>query len=153
MSEAVAQIEATWASDDRTALEIALAALPKNGTAHTPIVLVEWGGRTSYASRVSSTIGAITLPVGIREEVTPVAGVFMQGPRKPTVLEWMDRLHEDRQADLLDALQTTKDTRRFYARMLGAGEIDPRHPDTIAGVQLLANAGVLTPEEAAALLA
>lgn len=71
----------------------------------------------------------------------------------PTPLEWMDRIPPDRQTVLLDALDATPEGRRFQKRMLAAREIDPKHPETQAGVAMLRAAGVLTQAEAEALLA
>lgn len=71
----------------------------------------------------------------------------------PTPLEWMDRLPPARQVVLLEALEATPQGRLFSRRMMAAREIDPAHPETQAGVAMLRGAGVLTEEEAAALLA
>jgi hypothetical protein len=153
MSETVEQIEATWASADRALLETAIAALPTQGVAASPIVTMEWNGEVSYVARISSTKGPVALPKGIRTEAAPVAGVFMQGPQKPTPLQWMDRLAPDRQVALLEALNATPQGRLFALRLTAAREIDPKHPDTMAGVGMLRAAKVLADDEAAALLA
>jgi hypothetical protein len=72
----------------------------------------------------------------------------------PTPLQWMDRLPRARQVVLHEALQATPEGRLFALRLAAAkDEIDPRHPETIAGVQMLLAARVLTDAEAAALLA
>jgi hypothetical protein len=147
------QFETTWAAADRALLDVALAALPPT-VAVGPVVEVEWGGTTSYAVRLSTTVAPLGAPpAGIREELAPVAGVFMQGPRKPTPLEWMDRIPAERQVMLLEVLSSTPQGRWFKDRMLAAREIDPKNAETVAGVQVLRGGGVLTAEEAAALLA
>jgi len=64
----------------------------------------------------------------------------------------MDRLPPDRQVLLLEALGADPQGRSFKTRILSALEIDPAHPETIAGVQMLRAAGVLTEAEADALL-
>jgi hypothetical protein len=74
------------------------------------------------------------------------------GPN-PTPIEWMDRIPRERQAVLLEALNASPQGRLFAVRLTAAKEIDPAHPDTIAGVQMLLAARVLTDAEAAALLA
>lgn len=150
----VEQHEVTWASNDEALLRVAVSALTQQGVAASPIARVEWGGTTSYAVRLSSTNGPLsTPPKGVRVEAAPVAGVFMTGPRLPTPIEWMDRISDDRQVVLLEALDATPEGRRFSKRMLAAREIDPANPETQRGVAMILRAGVLTEEEAASLLA
>lgn len=154
MNETPDHHEVTWAADDETLLRVAVDALAPRGVAASPVVRVEWAGSVSYAVRLSSTQGPIPAPPqDVRVEGIPAAGVFMRGPTKPTPLQWMDRLPVDRQVVLLEALEATPHGRLFSRRLLAAQEIDPEHPQTVQGVGMLREAGVLTDEEVAALLA
>lgn len=96
-------------------------------------------------------VAAAAEGVDLPPEPAPV--VVEAAPALPTPLQWMDRIPPDRQAVLLDALDATPEGRRFQKRMLAAREIDTANPETQAGVAMLLGAGVLTEEEAAALLA
>ena len=154
MSEITEQYETTWASDDENLLRVAVDAVAREGVAASSVVRVEWAGRVSYAVRLSSTkepLGAP--PKGVRVEQIPAAGVFMQGPRKPTPLEWMDRLPPDRQESLMEALSRTSQGRLLTIRMAAAKEIDPTSEQVRGAVAGLREAGVLTEEEATSLLA
>jgi hypothetical protein len=149
MSETSQQFETTWASDDADLLRVAVAAVVQAGAAASPVVRVEWGGRVSFAVRLSNTKAPFgPPPVGVREEITPVAGVFLRGASKPTPLQWMDRLEPDRQVALLEALDTSPQGRLLSRRLLAASEIDPNHPQIAAGIALLERAGAITAEEA-----
>jgi hypothetical protein len=141
--------EDTWASDDANALRIAVETAEASGASASPVVTVQWNGRTSYAVKIASTKGPIAAPIvqGVRREIAP-GWVVSGGPRLPTPLEWMDRLAEDRQVVLLEALETTPAGRRFKARLVAAREIDPKNPDVARGVAMLRAAGVLTAAEA-----
>jgi hypothetical protein len=94
-------------------------------------------------------------PPGISRSIlgASVTGATMVGPALPTTLQWMDRLPRTRQAALLDALDALPEGRLFLRRMLAAGEIDPRLPETIQGVTALHAMGQLSDEERDALLA
>ena len=74
-------------------------------------------------------------------------------PRLPTPREFMDRLTEARQAEITAAAMGNAAVMLWLLRLLGATEVDPAHPETIAGVGALRAAGVITQPEAEALLA
>ena len=74
-------------------------------------------------------------------------------PPLPTPREFMDRLSMSRQGEITAAAMQQPALLLWLLRMTGAREVDPAHPETIAGVQALRDAGVLTEQEAAGLLA
>lgn len=156
--EAVEYLDTYW-SGERGLLETVVGALAKDPrvAAVAPLQDVSLGGKTIMVALIRSTEPLGAPPEGLTEEGEHVgsiaAGVFMRGPVSPTPLAWMDRLPPDRQVVLLEALDATPEGRRFKARMLAAREIEPNHPDTLAGITMMRQAGVLTEDEAAVLLA
>lgn len=102
----------------------------------------------------------IPAPAGVFNEPgvisESVVGVFMEGPMpaiKPTPLEWMDRIPRETQVRLYAAAQALPALGFFLFRLGAAREVDPGHPDTIAGVDAATAAGLLTAEERGFLLA
>ncbi len=153
MSETI-QHETTWAAVDRALLDVALAALPPT-VAVGPVVTVEWGGTTSYAARLSTTVAPFgPPPAGIREEVTPAAGVFMQGPQLPplTPARWLDRVDRSTQAAMLAWIEQQPSGRLLalrFASLPAVNVTDLEIRQIVAGMQA---AKVITDEQAAALL-
>lgn len=87
------------------------------------------------------------------EEVAALPAIEAQPPRTLTPREFMDRLPMQRQAEVTAAAMQSPALLLFMLRLTGAREVDPSHPETVAGVTALRAAGVITEQEAAALLA
>lgn len=96
----------------------------------------------------------IDVPEGIVEsEAGSIAvGVMMAGPRKPTPLEWMDRLPQERQVAIHAAAQTNPTLAYALFRLGAAQEVDVTDPMTLALVQAVRDADVISLEEYATLL-
>lgn len=98
---------------------------------------------------------AITPPEGVTESgaASIAVGVIMAGPKKPTPRQWLDGvLSLERQAAIYLAAQGTQ--LAFVLWRLGAAaEVDVTLQETIEGVTALAQAGLITEAEKAALLA
>lgn len=82
-----------------------------------------------------------------------MAQVIAPAPRLLTPREFMDRLAMPRQAEITAAAMQSPAALLWLIRLAGAQEVDPAHPETAAGVEALRVAGVITTQEAAALLA
>lgn len=74
-------------------------------------------------------------------------------PRALTPREFMDRLSQVRQAEITAAAMASPALLLWLIRLSSAVEVDPAHPETIAGVNALRAAGAITQVEAGALLA
>lgn len=100
----------------------------------------------------------IPAPAGVFDEPGAVSegvvGVFMEGPSvvNPSPLEWMDRISRETQARLYAAAQASPALGFFLFRLGAAREVDPAHPETIAGVDAAVAAGLLTAEDRRLLL-
>ena len=148
------QLQTTWSSKDRNLLESALALLPTEGIAYTPITTLTWNQEVFYASQISTTLESLpSPPEGVNVETIPVAGVFMQ-VKLPTALEWLDRaMTRERQAEIYFSAQSSPALAFFLFRLSTAGSVDPQKQETIEGVTAMLNAGLITHQEAALLRA
>lgn len=74
-------------------------------------------------------------------------------PRALSPLEFMERLTKAERIAIRRASRQNDDLADWLDMLLGAREVNVTDPRTVAGVQALVQAGLLTPERAAALLA
>jgi hypothetical protein len=74
-------------------------------------------------------------------------------PPKPTPLAWLERLPEAKQDAIATAAMGNASINLWLLKAAGVPEIDVTDPRTIAGVQALVAAGVLTSEDQAVMLA
>jgi len=84
-----------------------------------------------------------------------VIAPFVPVPAPVRVLtprEFMDRLPMQRQAEITAAATQAPAVLLWLLRLSGARDVDVAHPETVAGVTALRDAGLLTEQEAAALL-
>jgi hypothetical protein len=82
------------------------------------------------------------------------SGLADAPPPKPTPREWLERLPSDRQQSIVDTMIGNPGAGRLWiVRALGAAVVDVADPETIAGVENMATAGVISADEAALLLA
>ena len=102
----------------------------------------------------------LPLPAGVEESQAGqfAVGVMLQGPRKPTPIEWMDRLPEARQVALHEAVRSLPGEvgallRYGLYRLSSAREVDAADPVLQQVVGAMLQAGVLTEAEASLLLA
>lgn len=96
-------------------------------------------------------VAAAAEGVDLPDEAAPQT--LPEHARNPSPREFMDRVPMARQAEITAAAVQSPAVLLWLLRMLGASEVDPDHPETIAGVNALLNAGVITQGEAVEFLA
>jgi len=95
------------------------------------------------------------LPEGVMESDAGsiAAGVMMAGPRKPTPIQWMDRLPAERQVEIHASAQGSPLLAYALFRLGAAQEVDVSMTETQTLVGAMFAAEIITADERAALLA
>lgn len=148
-----------WASQDRAALDAALAALDGDArvAAIAPVQSATLAGVVHHFAliRVTEEIEAPAAPVFVDDAGLGMAvtGVFAAGPdRSVSPLRWMDRLSREKQIALHMAGRENAQIGFLLFRLGAAQTVDPDDPETVAGVQAMQAAGLIDADDARALL-
>jgi hypothetical protein len=150
---------------DQAAFQAALAAMgwakgPPEGVSLHPVgVVLDDNGAALAGYHVAASFRAIAPPSDWAPHVItpparmPMPGPTAIGPRILTVLQFRDRLTEAEEIAITAAGMASPAVRVWLDRLSGAQEVNLDDPRTVAGLNSMAEAGLLAPGRVVEILA